>query len=121
MKNDVLEQFWLLYNEAKVSSETILDTKKHEPFLLRILRHVKSNEEFKDEFKDSFIKIIKDPEGTLEVVMYAMRDLKWKEVHDAALKEYTESDDIRTKAVLEDVLAVFEDEWDGSDLYEYYS
>jgi hypothetical protein len=121
MKNDVLKQFWSLYNEAKVTLETVLDTKKHEPFLLRILSYVKANEEFKNEFIDSFIHIIQDPEGTLEVVMYSMRELKWKEVYDATLKEYTDSNDIRTKAVLEDVLDVFEDEWDGSDLYDYYA
>jgi hypothetical protein len=53
--------------------------------------------------------------------MYVMRELKWEEVRDATFKWYLKTTDIRTKAVLEDVLAVFEEEWDGSDLYEYYS
>jgi hypothetical protein len=121
MSKNAIDKFLILCEEAKIALDNILDTKQHEIFLLAILNHVKSHPGLNDQFKSYFIQIIQDPSGPWEVVMYVMRELKWEEVRDATLKWYLKTTDIRTKAVLEDVLAVFEEEWDGSDLYEYYS
>ncbi len=120
--SDPIKQFWDLCSQAKRVWETIPDTKKFEPFLLDILDHVKRHREFHEEFKRCFIQIIDDPTvAPWEVVMYGMRELKWKEVYDVAHEKYIESEDVRIKDVMKNIMAVFDNEWEDSDLYKYYS
>ena len=119
---DPVKKFWDLCKQASMEWEKTADTKLYEPFLLEILNHVKSNSEFVEEFKKCFIQIIKKPEIAIwEIVMYCMRELRWDEIYNAAKEEHFHSDDIRNKDVLENILAVFDDDWEDSDLFEYYS
>ena len=40
---------------------------------------------------------------------------------DAVLNKIEESDDLRIISAMNDILEVYEDEWEDADLYEYYS
>ena len=117
-----IEEFWRLCRQAGHAWEESADTKYYEPFLLKILRHVTSYPDLRSEFAQCFIDIVHDTTPAIwEIVMYCMRELQWSEVYDAADHEYHSNQDLRVQAVMEDILAVYEDEWENSDLFEYYS
>jgi hypothetical protein len=122
MAQNKVDKFWSLCEDATKSWEATPDTKKYEPSFLRILNFIKSNEDFHSEFKKGFIQIIRNPDLAIwEIVMFCMRDLKWREVYEVAHFEHSVSNDIRTKDALEKIMEVFEDEWEDADLFEYYS
>lgn len=119
---DPIKEFWDLCREASIAWEKTADTIIYEPYLLKILKHVKSNIEFREEFQNCFIQIIKKPEIAIwEIVMYCMRELRWEKVYKMAKEEHLSSDDIRNKNILESIMAVFDDDWEDSDLFKYYS
>jgi len=120
--NDPVNKFWNLCKEASLEWEKTADTKLYEPFLLKVLNHIKSNTNFHEEFQECFIQIIKNPELAIwEIVMFCMRELKWEKVYNTLKEEHFQCMDIRKKHILEDILAVFDDDWENSDLFEYYS
>ena len=121
MRNEI-KIFWKLCNKASLAWEESPDTKAYEASLMDILTHVKSFPEFEDEFIKCFVEIVNTPKLAVhEIVIYCMRELKWKSVYDAAYRIHCESLDIREKHIAEDILAVYENDWDNEDLWDYYS
>jgi hypothetical protein len=59
--------------------------------------------------------------GPLEIVIFSMRELQWRDIKAAAYEKKQSSKDPRIWASMNDVLAVYEEEWEDADLYEYYS
>lgn len=117
-------KIWDLNAKAKQAwkDEGIIDGVILEPSLLRILNHIKKNQHLKPEFVEYFSLLINDGTvGPYEIIVFCMRELQWQEVADAALNEIEENDDPRIISVMNDILEVYEDEWEDEDLYEYYS
>jgi hypothetical protein len=119
--DETINKFWIFVHEANKTWEDIPDTRKFEPYLLRILQYVKGNKDYESQFKECFIQILNDDSiHAWEIVMYCMRDLRWEEVKEEVKKKW-KSGDIRTKAVMEDILEAYEPNWSASELYGYYS
>lgn len=102
--------------------ENTYGSEEIESELLDILSFVKTNLNERNELSKCFIEIVNDyRNGPLEIVIFSMRELKWDEVRNAALNRKLISDDPRVWSAMNDVLAVYEDEWEDAELYKYYS
>ena len=102
--------------------ETTYGSDALEPELLSILNFAKANPDKQNELSECFIGIINDyRNGPLEIVVFSMRELQWSEVKNAALTRKQSSDDPRVWSAMNDVLNVYEKEWEDADLYKYYS
>lgn len=119
--DNVLEKFWELSREATVVWNKHADIKKYEPYFLKILNYVKSNERYNEEFKRCFVDIVRNIDlASWEIVLFCMRELRWKEVYDVVNEQIDKSKSIGIKSIMESILKVFDDDWEDSDLYEYY-
>lgn len=107
---------------AQKKWENTYSSEELEPELLDSLNFVKANLNKRNVLSQCFIDIVNDyRNGPLEIVVFSMRELQWVEVKDAALSRKQISDDPRVQSAMNDVLAVYEDEWEDADLYKYYS
>jgi hypothetical protein len=107
---------------AQKKCENTYGSEELEPELLDILNFVKANLNKRNVLSQCFIDIVNDyRNGPLEIVIFSMRELQWDEVKDAALSRKQISDDPRVQSAMNDVLAVYKDEWEDADLYKYYS
>lgn len=119
--NDPINHFWKLCQEATIVWNKSADTKHYEPYFLKVLTHVKSNENYKEEFKNCFIEIVRNIDlAAWEIVLFCMRELQWKEVYDVVNEQIGISKTIGVKAIMESILQVFDEKWEDSDLFEYY-
>lgn len=123
MNNHIIKKFEdLCYIAKNIWENNTHGIRDLEPYLLDILKFTKNNLELKSKLAKSFIKIINDHRnGPLEIVMFAMRELRWEEVMMAALERKRTSTDPRVWTGMNDVLDVYEDDWEDADMYEYYS
>ena len=93
-----------------------------EPHLLKVLDFSRENPEARMELAECFKKILRDRSaGPLEIVIFCMRELRWPEVEKEATDRLVSSDDLRVQSAMNSVLAVYDDEWEDADFYEYYS
>ncbi len=124
MNNEEMEKLLVLTSEAKQAwlEEGVVEGVALEPFLLKILNHIKLNDSLKDIYINYFIMLIGNRIlGPFEIIVFCMRELKWPEVAEQAIYKKNNSDDPRVISVMNDILAVYEDEWEDADLYSYYS
>ena len=92
-----------------------------EPYLLKILEFSKKHPEGRIELVKCFNRIIEDRSaGPLEIVIFCMRELRWPEVEKEAIDRLTSCDDLRVQSAMNNVLAVYDEEWEDADFYEYY-
>ena len=123
MSITVINQFKKLCQKAKIIwDKNTFGVSELEPYLLDILFIVKNNIDCRKDFSDEFVKILTNYRyGPLEIVIFCMRELQWKEVKEAALNIQLEAEDPRVKISMQDVLNVYQTVWEDADLYEYYS
>ena len=120
--NNHVKKFWQLCSKATSAWNENGDTHYYEPFLLAILTYVKSLPGFESDFKSCFLKLLNEPNlGIWEIVAFSMRELKWPEVRAEAEKILAQDNDYRVKQVMQDILDVYEEEWDDADMWQYYS
>lgn len=119
-----MTQLWLLTEEAKKAwlDEGHIEGVILEPYLLKVLNHIKQNTTFKKEQLKYFHDLIIDGSlGPFEIIVFCMRELQWQEVATMAQERSKATNDPRTISVMQNILAVYEEDWEDSDLYEYYS
>lgn len=120
--NDVKIIFQKMAMITQKKWENTYGSEELEPELLDILNFVKANPNKRNVLSQCFIDIVNDyRNGPLEIVVFSMRELQWDEVKDAASSRMQISDDPRVQSAMNDVLAVYKDEWEDADLYKYYS
>lgn len=121
--NNTMTQFWKLCKKAqKAWDHNIYGDFELEQDLLPILNLVKANPQYRDAFVKGFIEIIRyDNKGPLEIVMYCMRELQWEEIRMAAIKWMHESEDMRVKMAMSDLLEGYEPPSFSSHAYMNYT
>ncbi len=121
------EHFWQLVSDATIA---VCDpkgpsTSDFEPQLLKVLEFVKASPEARRELGQAFAEMVSDPDrGAWEIIQFCMRELQWPEVHEALQREFDGArakNDWRSIPVLRHILDVYEPDWQGADLYAYYS
>lgn len=118
--NEHIKKFRKLCLDATSPNDEIWDIKKQEPFFFKILEFVKYNHNCRADFVKEFIAIFYNSSVEWHIIMFCMRSLKWEEVYEYFYELNTVNNDIRTGAVLRNILEVFEDEWEDDDLYDYF-
>lgn len=118
---NIIEKYKCKILELDKVNKGFLDCKQAEPYYLEILSFIKEHPERHDFFVRDFINRLKKGIQPWEVIQFCMRELQWIEIRDAAIKEKSETDDWRVICIMNDILAVYEEEWEDSDLYPYYS
>jgi hypothetical protein len=120
--SNVYQKYLSLCKAVKAKEEVTYGVNEIEAELLEVLNFIKCNRDDHDNMKSFMIKII---EGKalypLEIVIFCMRELQWKEVKKAAVSEIGKTDDWRIISAMNNVLAVYKSEWDDADMYQYYS
>lgn len=120
MKNK--NQFWHLVLEASNAWEKYDNPKLYEPKYVDLLKFVKSKPDFKPHFVNYFIEIVNDPKkGVWEIVAFCMRELQWLEVQKKVFEIKKQSHDHRSIPIYDDILSVYNEDWEDSDLWSYYS
>ena len=89
--------------------------------LLEMLQTIKSNPEYKNDFVKVFQFFIDDGDVPYEATQFCMRELQWPEIKQYAVSMMENSNDPRVQKVANEILAVYEDEWEDEDLFNYYS
>jgi hypothetical protein len=90
--------------------------------LLDVLNFIKSNKEIEGEMKLFFVKIIEERKDyPIALITFCIRELQWPEIKEATISERNKTDDWRIISLFNDILKVYEDEWDDAEFYEYYS
>ena len=93
-----------------------------EDLLLVVLNFLKLHPENHSEFIDYFAsRVTRDEQFPYEILVFCMRELQWLEIKEAAIAENAKTDDWRIISVMNEIIAVYESEWEDADLYEYYS
>lgn len=117
---DIIEQFKNLGQEAEHVLNQKYSVSKIEYILLQMLNITKVNTDVHDKLIDCFMEIIDTGYAPLEVVQFCMRELKWPKIKEQVIKRLEESDDPRVHKAMNDVLAVYEEEWEDEEFYKYY-
>ena len=125
MEVDTMNQLDIRYNQIitnlkKVTTED-LDCREAEPLYLELLEFLKINLNKKDYLAEKLGNRVKNAQQPWEAIQFCMRELKWEVVRNAVLDRRNSTDDPRIISVMNDILAVYEDEWEDADLYKYYS
>ena len=110
----------IIANLKRVNIES-LDCREAEPLYLELLEFLKVNLDKKEYFAKKLANRVKNAQEPWEAIQFCMRELKWEAVKNAALDRISSTDDPRVISVMNDILAVYEDEWEDADLYKYYS
>ena len=110
----------IIVNLKRVSIED-LDCREAEPLYLELLEFLKINSDKKDCLSEKLANRVKNAQQPWEAVQFCMRELKWEAVKNAALGRRNSADDPRVISVMNDILAVYENEWEDADMYQYYS
>ncbi len=124
MSNSIVDDFRALVDEAAFVWEWggIPDTNRYETAFIAVLNHVKANIEQRDTFIGLFIEALDNPSLMgWEIVMFCMRELKWKEVYDEVYTRCMQEPNWTIKRRMEQILEVYEDNWEDADLFRYYS
>lgn len=92
-----------------------------EDLLLQVLNFLKANSENYLEFSNYFVdRLQRKEQFPLEIMIFAMRELQWPEIKQAAISEKEKTDDWRIISAMNDIISVYEEDWEGVDMYEYY-
>lgn len=108
--------------DAKEASDKYHSSSLYEPYLIKILFYIKAHKPYKMEFVNFFQDSIENPGSIFwEIIMYCMRDLKWDEVKSTVLKKMDQEIDPRQRSILHSILGVYEENWEDSDLWVFYT
>lgn len=91
-----------------------------EHLLVDLLTFLKSGRIDREAAAGVLIEQIDPWPGAPEVLEFTMRDLRWVEVRDALESHVAGGCDFRTRDMARSVLAVFEAEWPGGEIYRTY-
>ena len=116
-----MTKFMSIVNRAKVCIESPSSSSDYEPILIELLNYIKSDKENKDEYIAFFCKAVDDESLPWEAIQFCMRELQWDEVKIRAQELIHSNDDFRVISVMRGILDVYEEEWEDSDFYNYYS
>jgi len=124
--NDIIIQFRKLAKQSwDVLEANYYDCRKVEPYYVKVLEFVKEHPECRSAFIKEFMGILGSKGMPWELIQFCMRELQWQEIKDAVLlkmkEEIAGNHDWRIISVLSSILEVYEEEWEDSDLYLYYS
>jgi hypothetical protein len=126
--NKIHEKFKYLCDVVKEMEAITYGVNEIEDELLNLLNFIKSNKQDWDYMKQFFVKIVCGEEKyPLQIIIFCMRELKWLEIKKVTINELesaikvNNSVSIQIANCMEDILAVYENVWDGSDMYKYYS
>ena len=112
----------MLCNRVKEKYDATYGVNEIENLLLETLDYIKAHGKYKEEFSKCFINRIKREEFfPLEIIFFCMRELQWPEIKEAAIEEKSKTDDWRIISAMDQILAVYENDWEDADLYQYYS
>lgn len=90
--------------------------------LLEILVFIKNNIQYRADISNYFIdRIHRKKIFPLEIIIFAMRELQWPEIKEAALDEINAADDPRIISAMNHILEVYDKEWQDAEMYKYYS
>ena len=107
--------------EASLAVERGISTTDFERAFLDVLRFVKAHPDCREECESAFVNALAGgSQVPWELVQFCMRELRWPRVREEALRIADETTDIRVKAIMRDIAAAYEEEWEDADLYEYY-
>lgn len=98
-----------------------------EPMLYDLLRFLRSHPESRADFEAVLIELLdRDPLGAFEIIGFTMHDLRWGRIkqHVEIVRDRpVEPSPIRAemrRSNYDRLLTAFEDDWDDTDLFEYY-
>ncbi len=118
----ITEEFWALCLHANNTKGQDCGLDQLEPDLLNILNFTKLHADKREELAECFFGLVHDrTKGPFEILIFCMRELRWPEVRVEVEKRLEKSEDPRVHSVLNEILDVYEDEWDDADMYSYYS
>lgn len=122
MKDSLREEFWELCSLANREYENTYSPNDIEHLLLEILVLVRTNSLYIDTWEECFQDLVNDGlKGPYEILIFCMRELRWDTVKNMLENRIQNTNDHRIISVMNQVLEVYNDEWNDSDLYHYYS
>jgi hypothetical protein len=121
MKTD-FEKFLSLCNTVKKREAITYGVNEIEKELLNILNFIKEHKLYEKEYKNFLIEIVRGLKlYPLQIIIFCMRELQWEEIKNAAISEKNNTNDWRIISSMNDILQVYETEWEDADMYQYYS
>jgi hypothetical protein len=117
----IQEDFWRLAEVFCEKSKELHDSREREPYLLSILHFVQNHLDDRDIIESCFMQIVREEQWPLEILEFAMHELKWPTVRAEIEDAMKVSRDIREQDALERVLKAFDANWEDADLYRYYA
>jgi hypothetical protein len=121
MNDLIISVFWQKCVALQKRWEVALQPSEFEELLVDLLVYIKSNTDQKDCFIAAFSDLVYDrKKGPLEILIFCMRELQWPEIKAEVLYRIQNSDDLRVKDSLMDILDVYEENWPDAAQYKYY-
>jgi hypothetical protein len=127
LTGEVQQRLRELFDAAAAKSLAVMNQDDAEPEMVRFLRMVRAHPEerafvmkqFTDTFSESFY-MRREP---WEFLQFCMHDLRWPEMREF-IREKRDQDvqkrGSRSSGVWNDILAAFEDNWDGAKLFREF-
>ncbi|NOZ54344.1 MAG: hypothetical protein GXP08_14640 [Gammaproteobacteria bacterium] len=117
----IIDDFQKMGRKAGAELDTKYSVSEVEPTFLEMLNTLKDYPQNKEQFISCILNMLDEGIVPFEAIQFSMRALKWEEVKQGIIDRLEESEDPRVHSVMNELLAVFEDEWEDEDLYQYYS
>jgi hypothetical protein len=102
-------------------AETTYDVAELEPYLIDLKEFLKANVKHMEVFASVLLELTNEwPSGSVEVLEFTMRDLRWPEIKAALERSLGSPGDSATNRCARHVLEVYEIDWPGGDIYTSY-
>ncbi|MCH8512811.1 MAG: hypothetical protein LAT83_14340 [Kiritimatiellae bacterium] len=119
--NEVAMELEKLCNEAEHVWQKGLSSRDFENQFVTVLNFLGNHSEDQPQLIKVFVKILEDKEFmACDLISFCMHQMRWKEIKEKALQLLVSSEDFREKQAMADIVASYENNWSGSDLYSYY-
>lgn len=82
-----------------------------------VVDHPESRGEFERQFIDM---LIRSPDGTVMTMEFVMHALRWEAIRVELQRLLAVTTNWNDQRVLERILAVFDEDWEDADVYDYY-
>ncbi len=122
-EKEIAQEFWRLIDSAQQRWEKTYSADELEPSLLDILNFVKQHSKSRNALEKCFIDLVHaiGKSVKVDVLEFCMYELRFPNVKRVVEETIRHSQDIRKQTALESILQAYSDDWDGVELYDYYS
>lgn len=105
----------------EAAARTTIGVDQLEPLLVDLLTLLKSPDLDRADGVTALTRLATEwPWGSVEILEFCLRDLRWTELRAVLERESLVNADFRSRDMATSVLEVFADDWPGGEIYETY-